>query len=142
MADPRDEAAYDGIAAHYTTYEHDNTIVFDATKTGGSEQAGLAVTIVDDKKVGLVGDGQAVKGKLILVEAGGMCNVQDEGYLTGMKVGDGGALTPGAKVVGDLGPANAKGYIRDVNAAVAAELLAARGEVIDATDAADATVKL
>jgi hypothetical protein len=141
MADPRDEVAYDGIDAHYTTYAHDNTIVFDATQSGGAAQVGRALTLVDDKKVGLADDGDPIVGELILVEVGGKCNVQDEGYVK-LPAGDGAAVTPGSKVVGDLGPGGAKGYIRNVAPATLAEVAVARGEIIDATDATKVVVKL
>ena len=47
----------------------------------------------------------------------------------------GATLTPGSRIVGDLGPSNAKGYARSVAAATLAEVAVARGEILDATDA-------
>lgn len=135
MSDPREDVVFDEIGALRVTYAHDNTIVYDATKTGGSEQVGLAVTLESNKTVSLVGDGESVEGKLILVEPGGFCVVQTRGYMK-LKRGSSATLTPGKKIVGDLLSA-AEGYIRDVATGTAAELGVARGRVIDASQTDD-----
>ena len=127
MADPRNIVSHLGNNAHYETYEIDNsTITYDATKANGSSQVGLAVTIDSSEKLALVGDGEGVEGKLITVEADGKATVQTKGYLT-LPGGSGATLTNMKKIVGDLGPSSAKGYIREVNTATAAELGLARG---------------
>ena len=51
-------------------------------------------------------------------------------------------LTRGKKIVGDLGPASAEGYIREVNTAVAAELGVMDGKIIDPSDATAVVVRL
>lgn len=136
MADPREDVVFDEIGAQRVTYAHDDTIVYDATKVGGSEQVGLAVTLESNKTVSLVGDGESVEGRLITVEPGGFCVVQVHGYMK-LPRGTSATLTAGKKIVGDL-LVSAEGYIRDVATGTAAELGVARGRVIDASAAADA----
>jgi len=134
MAENRN-VEYDGIGAEYAPFEIDGvTITHDDDETGGSAQVGLAVTLTDDKEVGLTEDADPVKGILVSVEADGRCLVQTGGYME-LPKGAGATFTLGGKVVGDLGAASAKGYVRGVNSAVAAELAVARGEVIDESDA-------
>lgn len=139
--DPRNMAAYDGIGALNATYPIDNTtITFDRTKVGGSDQVGLAVTIVSGQAA-LAGDGEGVEGKLILVEPDGKANVQVGGYMS-LPAGEGAALTSMKKVVGDLGPSSAKGYIREVNTATVAELGVCRGSIVNPTDTTNVVIKL
>lgn len=122
---------FEGIDSEYATFQFDSTIVYDKTKTGGAAQVGLAVTLVSAGAVGLTQDGNGVKGKLIQVEPD-VCNVQIEGGMT-LPGGTGATLTVGKKIVGALGAASAKGYVREVAVATAAELGLARGEIIDAS---------
>lgn len=136
MADPREAVAFDDIDYRAISYNHDDTIVYDATKAGGSTQVGLAVTLESNKTVSLVGDGESVEGRLVKVEPGGVCVVQNKGYMK-LKRGTSATLTPGKKIVGDL-LAAAEGYIREVATGTAAELGVARGRVIDSSAAADA----
>lgn len=135
MSDPREDVVFDEIKATRVTYAHDDTIVFDATKVGGSEQVGLATTLESNKTVSLVGDGEAVEGRLESVDPDGFCVVQVGGYQK-LKRGTSATLTPGKKIVGDLLGA-AEGYVRDVATGTAAELGVARGRVIDATNTGD-----
>lgn len=130
MADPRADVKYDGIGAQFVTYKHDDTIVFAATSTNGSAQVGLAVSLEDDETVTLAGDGEAIEGKLIQVEPDGYCVVQVHGYMT-LPGGDSATLTNGAKIVGDLSATSAEGYIRAAASGTAAELILARGRIID-----------
>jgi len=141
MSDPR-VVDPTGTLEEFATYDHDTSIVYDATKKGGSQQAedGLAVTLTSDKKVGLVGDGEAVEGLLILVEPDGRCSVQTGGYMP-FKAGTGASLGLDKKIVGALLSA-AKGYIREVATGVAAELGVARGRIIDNDDTSAVIVKL
>lgn len=130
MADPRLDVKFDELHARRTTYKIDNsTITYDATKANGSDQVGLAVTLSDDETVALAGDGEAIEGKLISVESDNYCTVQVGGYCT-LPAGTSASLTNGKKIVGDLLVA-AKGYIREVATATAAELGVARGRIID-----------
>ena len=118
-----------GVGGDYRTYKiDDSTITYDATKAGGSAQVGLAVTFSADDTVALTADGDAVIGKLILVEADDKCNVMTDGTMT-LPGGDGATLTLGATIVGALGAANAKGYIRSAASGTAAELVKARGRI-------------
>lgn len=132
MPDPREAVAFDEIGAQRVTYPFDNTIVYDSTKAGGSAQVGLAVTLVSDGTVGLTADGNEVEGKLTLVEPGGFCVVHNKGYMK-LPGGVSASLTRGKKIVGALGASSARGYVREVATAAAAELGLARGRIIDAS---------
>lgn len=128
--DPREAVNFVGIGYEALTFEHDDTIVYDALEEGGSEQVGLAVTVESDDTVSLVGDGELVIGKLVKVEPGGIAVVQTGGIMT-LPGGDGATLTIGENIVGDLGAASAEGYIRAVATATAAELGHGRGQIIN-----------
>lgn len=130
MADPRLDTKFDDIGAEYVTFKiDDSTITYSATEVNGSAQVGLAVTFSDDETVQLVGDGEAVVGKLIKVEKDGYCVVQTAGFMT-LPAGTSASLTNGKKIVGDL-LVSAEGYIREVNTATAAELGVQRGMIVD-----------
>lgn len=137
MADPRNVVSFEGIGYTAYTYPHDNTIVYDADVVNGAAQVGLAVTLESDGTVSLVGDGEQVEGKLIKVEPGGFCVVQNGGVVT-LPGGSGATLTAGTKIVGDLGPSSAEGYIQSV----ATQHTVSRGTIIDASDAAAVVVRL
>lgn len=105
-----------------TFWADGTTIVYSATAPGGSVSVGLAVTFAAGTDVvGLCADGDAVVGKLLKVEADGACTIQNKGNCT-LPAGNAATITPGLKAVGALGTAAAKGYIRNVNSATAAEL--------------------
>jgi hypothetical protein len=141
MADPRNVVTNVGVEPRYRTYLIDNsTITYDADVAGGSAQVGLAVTFSDDNTVQLVADGEAVIGKLILVEPNLVCNVQVGGCMT-LPGGTGAALTNGKKIVGDLLVA-AEGYIREVATGTAAELGVARGFISNNADTTAVEVEL
>jgi hypothetical protein len=140
MADPRKDADYEGIGYKGETFKYDNTIVFDKTKMGNSAQVGLTVTTTGNKQVGLIEDAQRVAGKLILVEGDGFCTVQTEGGCE-LPAGDAATVTAGSKIVGALGAAGAKGYIRNA-AATAAEDAVAEHEIRDAADTTKVKVML
>lgn len=133
MPNPRKVTDKEGVGQIRNTYKIDNsTITFDKTKQYGSAQAGvgLAVTLSADDTVALCADADAVIGILELVERDGMCVVTDKGYCKFLK-GNGATVTRGTKIVGALGASSAKGYVRSVNTAVAAELGKARGVIED-----------
>ena len=118
-----------GVVGAYRTYKiDDSTITYSATAAGGSSQVGLAVTFSADDTVALTADGDAVIGKLILVESDDKCNVMTDGTMT-LPGGDSATLTLGATIVGALGAASAKGYIRSAASGTAAELVKARGRI-------------
>jgi hypothetical protein len=125
MVNPRNRVGYQGIRPDTETYKHDGTIVFSDLEENGSAQVGLAVTLGTDDTVSLVGDGEFVLGKLILVESDGKCTVQIGGFMH-LPAGTGATLTVGKQIVGDLLVA-AEGYIREVAQATAAELAVSRG---------------
>lgn len=131
-----------GVGGVYRTYKiDDSTITYDATKPGGSEQVGLAVTFSAADTVALTADADEVIGKLILVESDDKCTVMTDGTMA-LPGGDGAALTLGTKIVGDLGAGNAKGYIRSAASGQAAELLVARGRIENAGTASAVVVTL
>jgi hypothetical protein len=137
MADPRNTLSYTDIkpdGASDVGYQIDaSTITYDATKTNGSAQVGLAVTLSGNNTIALTADGDFVLGKLESVESDGKARVQELGHMT-LPGGDGATLTRGTKIVGALGAAAAKGYIRSAASATAAELLKGRGFIHDVTD--------
>lgn len=137
MPDPRSAISFEGIGFEAETFEHDNTIVYDDTKDGGSAQVGLAVSLEAAAQVTLAGSGEGVIGKLIKVEQDGFCVVQTGGYVT-LPGGDSAVLTIGAKVVGDLGAASAEGYIQ----AASTEHTVSRGTIVDASDPTAVVVRL
>lgn len=142
MADPRAVVIHEGDDGHWETYQIDaSTITYDADEPGGSAQVGLAVTLSSDDVIALVGDGESVVGKLELVTKDGFARVQDGGYMT-LPGGDGATLTLEEKIVGDLGPAAAKGYIRAVATGTAAELGHARGAIKNNNTTTAVVVKL
>jgi hypothetical protein len=115
------------------TYNIDGVdIVYDATQPGGSAVVGRAVLIQPNRVVRLTADGTAVHGKLILVEADGTCSVQKEGHCE-LPGGNAATLTEGSKIVGALGAAGARGFIRNVAAATLAEVAVARHTIDDAS---------
>lgn len=112
MADNRAVVRHDGNHARYETHKIDNSeITYSATAAGGSASVGLAVALSTDDTVDLCGDGEAVYGKLISVEADGFCTVQIGGFCT-LPGGNGATLTIGNKVVGALNASSAKGYVK------------------------------
>ena len=130
MADPRLGVGYAEIGAKFASFKIDNsTITYDATQAGGSAQVGLAVTVSAADTVALVADAGAIVGKLIKVESDNIATVQIAGGMV-LAAGTGASLTLGKKLVGDLLIA-AKGYVREVNTGVPAELGVARGMILD-----------
>lgn len=142
MPNPRNIVSFEGVNAEYATYKIDaSSITYDATKTGGSAAIGLAVTLSADDTVALTADGNAVVGKLVLVEADGKATVQVGGYMT-LPGGQGATLTRGKAIVGALGASSAKGYIREVATATAAELGVCRGYIQNVADTTKVVVRL
>lgn len=143
MADPREAVNHVGIGYVADTYPHDSTIVYDATLAGGAAttMVGKAVTLAANNQIALTADGNMVLGKLIKVEPNGFAVVQIGGQMT-LPGGNGATLTAGKKIVGALGASSAKGYIREVATATAAELGVCRGYTIDSSTATDTVVFL
>lgn len=134
MADPRLAVSYDGIGALYMTFKHDTSIVYSATVNGGSSQVGLAVKLVSADTVALTTAASVVLGKLIKVESDGIATVQVKGCCTlPMGTGHTGVKTAvvGGKFIGDVSTA-AEGYIcGPTNNAWNADILMARGVILD-----------
>jgi len=141
MADPRNTVKLEGIREERTTYLIDNsTITFSATAVRGSAQVDKAVTLSADKTVALAGDGEFVLGKLLGVESDGKAIVADEGYVT-LPAGTGASVTLGKRIVGAL-LSSAKGYVREVATATAAELGVARGFIAENDTTTALVIKL
>ena len=138
----RNDIAFDDILNEYVTYLIDGvTITFDATQPNGSAAVGRAVMLSGNKTVALADSNAAIEGKLIKVERDGKCTVQVEGYMN-LPGGAGATLTPGAAVVGALGPGNARGYVKAADTAQLAQVAAGRGRIVDSADPANVWVAL
>jgi len=141
-SDPRNVVSFESIDAAYATFIPDGTsIVYDGTQIDGAAVAiiGQAVSLSAGSTVQLTNDGDGVSGKLILVESDLKCNVQFEGFMR-LPGGLAAALTVGKRIVGATGASAARGFIREVNTATAAELGRMAGRIIDATDATNVIV--
>lgn len=144
MPNPRSIISFEDLDVRYRTFDIDNsTITYDATKTFGSDQAGkkLAVTLSGNGIVALAADGDAIIGRLEKVEPDNRCTVAVLGCL-GFKKGNAATVTRGTAIVGALGPSSAKGYVRSVNTATAAELGKCRGQIYDIADDNNVVVEL
>jgi hypothetical protein len=136
MADPRNIIAFEGIDEVFTTFLTDAvTIVFDQTLAGGTAAATLnkAVSMSTDKTIQLASDGEGVVGKLFIVGSDNKATVQIEGC-TSLPGGVSATLTVMTGIVGALGAASAKGFIRSAASGTAAELLKQNGKIWDASD--------
>lgn len=141
MPNPRNVVDYTDIGAKRETYKIDNsTITYDATKSGGSTQVGLAVELSTDDTVALTQDANRVLGKLLKVEPDLKCTVQTRGY-TKFPSGAGATLTIGGAIVGDLDGAN-RGYVRLAAPATLAEVANQRGIITNNDDTANVVVLL
>ena len=120
------------------------SITYDRTYEGNSPEFGRACAMTAASEVDLCADADCVVGELLKVEKDPtytyVCSVQVAGLMT-LPGGTGATLTRGKKIVGDLLVAD-KGYIREVDTAVAAELGKMRGFIIDASDTAAVVVAL
>lgn len=142
MADPRALVGFDGIDEAFATFLTDNvTIVFDSTLAGGAAVATVnkAVSFSAGSTVQLASDAEAVVGKLVLIEKDNKGTVQIEGVCL-LPGGASATLTLQTGIVGALGAASAKGFIRSAASATAAELLKMNGKIWDATDTANVIV--
>ena len=137
LATPRNIVGFEETAGpHDLTYKIDNsTITYDATKANGAAATmiGKAVTLSAADTVALAADGDAVIGKLLLVEGDNKCSVRTKGFVS-LPGGNGASLTLGKKIVGALNASSEKGYIREVATGTAAELGKARGFIQNAGD--------
>ena len=144
MADPRNLVTFEGLHEQFATFLIDNsTIVFDATQIGGAAATmiGKAVGFSTDKTIQLVADGDMVLGKLVLVEQDNKATVQVEGCMT-LPGGASATLTDGTGIVGALGAASARGYVRSAASGTAAELLKQNGKIWDASDTTNVVCRL
>lgn len=129
MSNPRATVEVAGLRTYRVSGTYDNsTVLYDATKANGSSQVGLAVTLTSGDLIALAGDGEPIYGKLVQVEADGTC-VIERGFGVVLPGGTSASLTRGKAIVGDL-LVSAKGYIREVATATAAELGVMGGSAI------------
>lgn len=141
MANPRLKYALEGVGCTDFTLKSDgSTIVYDKTKANGSASVGLAVTLSAAFTAALAADGDAIIGRLEQVESDGTCRIR-KGFVE-LPGGASASLTLGKKIVGALGAVSAKGYIREVNTATAAELGKMNGQIIDASVTTAVIVKI
>lgn len=116
----RNQVAYDDIGYDGLTQFIDGvTITYTGPPSGvavrGSAQVGLAATwsqTVDDTCT-LTQDGDAVMGRIQEVFDDGFCTIAFRGFQQ-LPAGQSAAITRGRRLVGALGPASARGYIRQV----------------------------
>ena len=118
-----------------------STIVYDASQPGGSAHVGKAVTLSGNDIIALTADGDGVLGKLAHVESDGVAAVITGGTFE-LPGGASATLTRMTAIVGAVGPSSAKGYIRSVNTATAAELGKCRGHIRNAANTAAVVVNL
>lgn len=138
----RDLTNNEGVGQVIETFViDDSTITYSSTADGGSTAVGKAVTLAGNRTIELAADADPILGKLMLVEADGAAAVITKGVVT-LPGGDGATLTVNLPIVGDLGPSNAKGYVRIAASATAAEVLAARGFIEDSSTATAVVVHL
>lgn len=146
MADPRITPGYNGARRDGMPFIiDDSTITFDATKAGGSAQVGLAVTLSANGTIALAVDASPILGKLESVEWDKRATViEGPGAYVTLPGGNAATLTPGTKIVGALGAASAKGYIRSASAseATAVEAQLARHTIIDSGTTTAVVVRL
>lgn len=119
MATGRNQVDYTGIGYAAIAQKIDGvTIVSDRLAVNGAAATmiGKAVSRSTDDTVQLASDGEHIVGKLILVESDGFCTVQTEGYAD-FQLGASATVTKGHPIVGALGAASAKGFIRNAVAA-------------------------
>jgi hypothetical protein len=146
MAAGRDQVDYTDIRQDSLTYKVDGvTLFYDRTQPNGIGKAagtGTAVMLSNDDTVALTNDGAGVEGKVLKIESDGVATVQRWG-MAALPKGDSGVgtATRGRKIVGATS-AGARGYVRDVNTATAAELGLMRGQIINVADAANIVVDL
>jgi hypothetical protein len=142
MPDPRNVVNFESIDANYATFSTDGvTIVYDVTQIDGAAVTtiGQAASLSAGSTVQLAADAQAVIGKLILVESDAKATVQIEGFQR-LPGGLSATLTLGSHVVGALGAASARGFIRSASGSTAAEIILMAGRIIDATDTTNVIV--
>lgn len=126
----RGEYDYLGVLGEYVTFPSLATLVFDRAQTGGSIFVEAPVTIksggVDKTGGAALLSGQAILGKLILLEQDGAANVQVKGF---MRFRYDGAFT--AAMVGQPIVSGAvESTVRVPAPAVPAEVVAASGKIV------------
>jgi hypothetical protein len=150
----RNQVDYTDIRYDAITMKADGvTITFDATQPRGAAATMLdkAVSLSANDTVQLCADGDPVFGKLLKVEstpAGVFCTVQRWGMVT-LPAGAAAVVTLGRSIVGALGAASARGYIRQTISAGAAYVQAeaveqarGRGQIVNNADTTAVVVDL
>lgn len=113
MATGRQDVDFEGVEPLDLSFKIDGvTIVYDSTKDRGCAGVDLAVKLSGNRTVALVADQDPVLGQLIKVEPDGFATVRVEGGVS-LPAGNGATVTAGKRIVGALGAAAAKGFIRN-----------------------------
>lgn len=136
MASGRNQQDYTDIGFIAVPAQIDGvTILYNAALARGADPTMLdkAVTLSGAGVIALAADGDAVVGKLLQVDSDGFALVQIGRFIK-FPGGTSATLTRGAKIVGAVGAASAKGYIRSAASGTAAELVKQRGCIWDASD--------
>lgn len=141
MSDPRKTLSYEGVGFKTATYKADGSTIVWSNVVGGADPTMLnkAVSLSGvDGVIQLASDGEAIEGKLLLVEPDGYCTVQVGGFCE-LPGGASATLTLGVGIVGALGASSEKGYIRIAASGTAAETVKERGRIV-ANDTTTAVV--
>lgn len=146
MPDPRLLVGFEGIDGAYASFKYDGTtIIADLTQPGNVQAVALnkSVSLSAAATVQLAADADGIVGKIIGADPTGVageafCTVQVEGFCS-LGGGTAATLTLGTHIVGALLVA-ARGYIRSVNTAVAAEIGKQSAVIIDASDTTNVVV--
>lgn len=144
MADNRLIIDHSERLAQYAPGIIDNsTIVYDGTQINGAAATsiGHAVTLTAANTVALCADADHIYGVLTEVEWDGKCTIQIQGYVQ-LPGGVSALLTSGLAIVGALGAASAKGFVRGVVIATLADVAKGRGEIVDPTTTTAVWVRL
>lgn len=130
--DPRARVDFTGIDFHATTYKYGSTIVYSDTLAGGAAATmiGKAVSLTTDDTVDLCQDADRIVGKLLSVDNDGFCAVQDDGVCK-LPAGASATVTVGLPIVGALGAASARGYVRAAAGNSDTEARDAMGRIIN-----------
>jgi hypothetical protein len=144
----RNQVDYTDIGYDALTLKVDGvTIVYDQTQPRGAPATMLdkAVTWSADDTVALAQDGDPICGKLLEVFKDGFASVQHKGFVT-LPAGASATVTRGRTIVGALGAASARGYIRQTavattpTAAEVTEQARGKGRIYATTDLTNVVV--
>lgn len=146
----RNQVDYTDIGYDAITLKVDGTtIIYDQTQPRGAPATMLdkAISLSADDTAQLCQDGDCVVGKLLEVFKDGFCTVQHKGFTT-LPAGAAAVVTRGRTIVGALGAASARGYIRQTSIsttptqAEVAEQARGRGRIWNTADTTNVVVDM